>query len=43
MKRWRSSRRDTGSVRSVARADTFRKLMPEELRRLHWTGGVNVT
>ena len=27
----------------VARAETFRKLMPEELRRLHWTGGVDVT
>ena len=26
----------------IARADAFRDLMPEELRRLHWEGGVNV-
>ena len=24
----------------IARAEAFRKLMPEELRRLHWTGDI---
>ena len=27
----------------IGRAEAFRKLMPEELRRLHWEGGAEVT